>query len=134
MKGPDFIIFGGGGFPGGNPNQNPPWTDPAKFPRAAPIQDEESLLRIAQIERLLEQFRECKEEIVRLNEQLAIVQADMDAQKARLFPTLRKLHPDVINPGTGYGWRKHDGRYYVVGWDEETVIKAVKEQHDGEEN
>jgi len=118
--GDGFIIFSGGG---GRPKiWNPPIADPEQFPRHAAISDDECIERIAQIERLLERSKELRDKVIEIQEEINIISADMDAQKARLFPRLRKKNEKVCE-GYGYGWRKWNERYYVVGWDEETIAK-----------
>ncbi len=122
MDGPGFFIISGG--PGGHQPPAPTWTDPAKYPRSDLIRDEECLLRLSQIERFNEQVVELRKEIIKLTDQMGILDADKDAQNARLFPRLRDLYPSVAQ-GYGFGWRKHesDGKmnYYVVGWDPSTL-------------
>lgn len=129
----DFFIVGPGG--GHGKVWNPPWTNPNKFPRHEPLsgdKDDESMLRIVEIEKLLERQREIREKILDLQEQLGVVQSDVEAHKARLFPMLRKNHPSIVKPEGYYGWRHFGEQYYVVGWDEATIAKYMKEQSEKE--
>lgn len=137
-NGPDsdgFIIIPGRGH--SHASWNPPWKNPNKFPRHEPLgeSDEEAIMRIAEIEKKLSDLRKLREEQISLHEQMAVIQADIDAHKARLFPMLRKNHPKVVtSDGYGYGWRHFGEQYYVIGWDEATVVKYQKEQEEKRES
>jgi len=129
MENPHFFIIGAGGGPG--KQWSPPWNDPSKFPRSERVTDDECIERMMQIERFLERSKELRDKIVEIQEELNILSADMDGQKARLFPKLRKLYPTTYQEGGYYGWRKWESQYYAVGWDDETIAKYMKEHGHG---
>ena len=106
------------GVSGGGDFYQPPFDDPAKFPRAAPIMDDDSILRLAEMDKLLSEFAGLRKEMSRIQDRIDVVKADLDSHKVRLFQRMRALYPSITE-GYGYGWRKfgEPPAYYVVGWD-----------------
>ena len=105
----------------------PDFTTLQEYPRAETIEDSEALMHITATERLFERYAIIQRELQKLRDEVAIIKTDLDSHKIRLFLRLREVSP-VVAGSYGYGWRKFEHTYYIVGWDAPSGSTAPPEE------
>ena len=102
----------------GKGRQAPKSDNPKDYPRSVEIVDEDARLLLSKMRDLRQRMEKIAGEA---REQLTEFFHEGELYRSRLFRRLNTLHPDVAvrdDHDTGSGYRRWEGKWFFVGWDE----------------
>lgn len=106
----------------GDPHEHPEanQSDPERYPRAAEITSTEFLMTIEAIQANEDRYSVLFKQARDLAEEMNIVRAERQIIDTKFWRAIREQYPHVVTDGQcGMGYRKHDGKFYVVSWGDE---------------
>ena len=91
--------------------------NPADYPHAVEVTDGEAIMAIETMHANQQRQHELMEQIRVLVEDLNIARAERQIMDTRFWRAMREKHPVALSADScGMGYRKFDGKYYLVSW------------------
>lgn len=122
-------------FGSGDQHEHPECSssDPSKYARAAEITDPDFIMTIETMQANDERQTVLGRQAREIMEELSIVKAERQIMETKFWRAIREKYPTVVTENQcGMGYRKHDGKIFLVSWGDEDNGQDHTSQEEGE--
>ena len=128
-----MIPFDMARFFGGDQHDHPEshQSDPSKYARSMEITDTEFLMAIESMQANDDRQAVLGRQAREIMEELSIVKAERQIAETKFWRAIREKYPTVVTENQcGMGYRKHDGKLWLVSWGDEDEQAHTTQEED----